>query len=163
MSEGVQIYRCDNAAICKEDFFNMTKLNFEYDRRHLFTRKKNKWEYNNYFPFDLVNERLGFYGLYLSCYTDLDFASLDFDFDIGLNNLEYNFEEKLISCLKNEYSRIVIEILNSQANKSIIEKIEREYNILFSSVGIYNIYVISFSNIEEISFIQKYILCILLD
>lgn len=165
MSEGIQIYKYNNVTIYQKDFFNMTKLNFMYDRRYLFRRIKNKWEYNNYFPFDLVKERLDFYGMYLSCYATSDFTCLDFDFDIGLNNIEYDFEKQLINSLKNEYNQIeiVIKILNSKVNKSIIEKVERGYNILFSSVGINNIYIIKFDDIEKINFIQEYICGILID
>lgn len=165
MSEGIQIYTYNNETIYQKNFFNMTKLNFMYDRRQLFRTKNNKLEYNNYFPFDLVKQKLEFYGLYLSCYATSDFISMDYDFDIGLNNLEYNFEKQLINCLKDEFKRIeiVIEILNSRGNKSIIEKIEKSYNILFSSIGLQNTYIIKFEDIEQFDFIQEYICGILLD
>ncbi|MBD5134541.1 MAG: hypothetical protein HDT39_01050 [Lachnospiraceae bacterium] len=165
MSEGIQIYTYNNETIYQKIFFNMTKLNFMYDRRQLFRTKNNKLEYNNYFPFDLVKQKLEFYGLYLSFYATSDFTSMDYDFDIGLNNLQHNFEKQLVNCLNDKFKRIeiVIKIFNSRGNKSIIEKIEKSYNILFSYIGLHNTYIIKFENIEEIDFIQEYICGILLD
>ncbi len=49
MNEGIQIYKFNNAAVYEQDFYNMTRLNFMYNRRHIFTFNKNGMEYNKYF------------------------------------------------------------------------------------------------------------------
>ena len=65
---------------------------------------------------------------------------MDFDFDVGFNNIEYKVEEEIINILKNKFDKIdlILEILNSRENKSIIDEINNGYNILFSSNGLYN-------------------------
>ena len=99
MNEGIQIYKCDSMTIYQQDFYNMTRLNFMYDRRRLYNQKKNQLEYNIYFPIDLVKERINFHSLYLSAYTFMDISSIDFDFDIGFNNIECNIEEKILNVI----------------------------------------------------------------
>ena len=96
MNEGIQIYKFNDIMVYQQYFYNMTKLNFMYDRRNIFSFNRNGIQYNRYFPFDAVKENLKFYGLYLSAYSNVDnFLHMDFDFDIGFNNIEYKIEEKI--------------------------------------------------------------------
>lgn len=123
-------------------------------------------EYNSYFPFDMVKEKLKFYGLYLSAYSNVDdFLHMDFDFDIGFNNIEYKIEEKIWDIIKDEFDKIeiIIKIFNSMENKNIFDKINSEYNVLFSLDGLYNMYIIKIKEIKNINLIQKYICGILIN
>lgn len=166
MNEGLQIYKFNDLTIYQQDFYNMTRLNFMYDRRRLFSFNKNEIKYNSYFPFDMVKGKVKFYGLYLSAYNTIDsFSHMDFDFDIGFNNIEYKIEEKILDTIKDEFGKIdiIIEIFNSRENKNIIDKINREYNILFSLDGFYNIYIAELKEIKSINFIQEYIYGVLLN
>ena len=87
MNEGIQIYKFNDIMVYQQYFYNMTKLNFMYDRRNIFSFNRNGIQYNRYFPFDAVKENLKFYGLYLSAYSNVDnFLHMDFDFDIGFAN-----------------------------------------------------------------------------
>lgn len=164
MNEGIQIYKCDSTTIYQRDFYNMTRLNFMYDRRRLYNKKQDQLEYNSYFPMDFVKERIAFYCLYLSAYTFMDFSDIDFDFDIGFNNMEYNIEERMINMLKEEFSeiKIMVKIFNSYENSDIIKRIEETYNILFSGKSIWNFYIIELDDIEDINFLYENICGILL-
>ncbi len=160
MNEGLQIYKFNDLTIYQQDFYNMTRLNFMYDRRRLFSFNKNEIKYNSYFPFDMVKGKVKFYGLYLSAYNTIDsFSHMDFDFDIGFNNIEYKIDEKIVYILKKEFNKIdlILEIFNSSQNKSIIDKINNEYNILFSIKGVYNIYIIEMKEVKNINLIKKHI------
>lgn len=166
MNEGIQIYKFNDIMVYQQYFYNMTKLNFMYDRRSIFSFNKNGMQYNRYFPFDAVKENLKFYGLYLSAYSNVDsFLHMDFDFDIGFNNIEYKIEEKILDIIKDEFGKIdiIIRIFNSRENKNIIDKINREYKVLFSLDGFYNIYIAELKEIKSIDFIQEYIYGVLLN
>lgn len=157
MNEGIQMYQCDSMTIYNPDFYNMTRLNFMYDRRRLYSRKKSQLEYNSHFPVDVVKERINFNFLYLSAYTFMDFSAVDFDFDIGFNNVEYNIEEKIINILEKEFGeiKILIKIYNSYENSNIIKTIEEKCNIVFSMDGVWKYYIIRLDNIEDIRFFDE--------
>ncbi len=166
MNEGIQIYKFNDIMVYQQYFYNMTKLNFMYDRRNIFSFNKNGMQYNRYFPFDMVKENLKFYGLYLSAYSNVDsFLHMDFDFDIGFNNIKYKIEEKILDIIKDEFGKIdiIISIFNSRENKNIIDKINREYEVLFSLDGFYNIYIAELKEIKSINFIQEYIYGVLIN
>lgn len=165
MDEGIQIYKFNNFDIYKPYFYYMTNLDFMYNKRHLFSMTKNGLKYNSYFPFDMVKNETGFYGLYLSAYVFDSSGYIDSDFGTGFNNIGYNFEWEILNILRSMFNeiRVVIKIYNSKENRSIIQKAEKEYNILFSSEGIYNIYIIGIKGTEDINSIQKYVDTILAD
>ena len=164
MNEGIQIYKCDSKTIYQQDFYNMTRINFMYDRRRLYNQKKGQLEYSSYFPIDLVKEQIDFHCLYLSAYTFMDSSSIDFDFDIGFNNIEYNIEERIINMLKEEFGEIeiIVKVSNSYENRNIIKRIEERYNILFSVAGACNLYIIRLEDIGDMCFLHNNIYGILL-
>lgn len=90
---------------------------------------------------------------------------MDFDFDVGFNNIEYKVEEEIINILKNKFDKIdlILEILNSRENKSIIDEINNGYNILFSSNGLYNMYIIRMEEIKNFNLVQEYVSGILVN
>ncbi|MCI9079892.1 MAG: hypothetical protein HFH68_13415 [Lachnospiraceae bacterium] len=166
MNEGLQIYKFNGLTVYKQYFYNMTRLNFMYDRRRLFSFNKNGMEYNSYFPFNMVKEKVKFHGLYLSAYSAIDsFSHMDFDFDIGFNNIEYEIEEKIVNLLRDESDEmeIILKIFNSRENKNIIDEINNKYNTLFSLDGLYNTYIIKAKEIKSINLVQEYISCILIN
>lgn len=138
MNEGIQIYKFNNAAVYKQDFYNMTRLNFMYNRRRIFTFNKNGMEYNKYFPFDMV--KLQFYGLYLSAYSSVNsFSYMDFDFDIGFNNIEYRIEEKITDILKNWSGKIYINYAQvfNPVDLKYIKQLAEKYELVLSRVPVY--------------------------
>lgn len=165
MGEGMQIYKYDSNTILQHSFYDMTRLNFMYDRRKLYIIKKQKVEYNSYFPLNMVKEKLKFYGLYLSTYSTLDFSSIDSDFDIGFNNIEYKIEEKLMNMLREQFKKIelIMMVSNTKDNEKIIDKIEKEFDLSLSLKGFYNSYIVRLENINDVNFYKKYICGILLD
>lgn len=166
MNEGLQIYKFNSLTVYQKNFYNMTGLNFMYNRRRLFSFNKNGVRYNKYFPFDIVKEKLKFYGLYLSAYSIVDsFSHMDFDFDIGFNNVRYKIEEKIIDILISRFNKIevILKIFNSRENKNIIEKIKKEYKILFSADGFYNVYITEIKEIKKAGLVQEYISGILVN
>lgn len=96
MQEGIQIYNCNSDTIFQQSFFNMTRLNLIYKGRRMFRREKNKLVCNTFFPLEQVQKSIQFDGIYLSAYSVEDFKDIDSDFDIGFNNVEYNFEDKFM-------------------------------------------------------------------
>ena len=126
MQEGIQIYNCNSDTIFQQSFFNMTRLNFTYKGRRMFRREKNKLVYNTFFPFEQVKKVLQFEGIYLSAYSVEDFREIDSDFNIGFNNIEYNFEEKFIQRILSDFEVfLLINMPKSCDAQKLVRDIEK--------------------------------------
>lgn len=159
MCENIKVFKFDNKKIYNQDFYNLTKLNLMYDRKKIFSIKKNKVIYSSYFPFEQAKEFLNFNGFYLSAFVKADLDSNDYDFDIGFNNLEYDFEENLLNEIKNNYKDIyiIVKLFNPKNDYQIVQEIESNYNIVFSSTDNQGIYIIKFKENNNLFFIKKYV------
>lgn len=159
MRELIKIYKFDSRSILQQNFYNMTKLNPTYNGRKLFLKRNKYIENNKHFPLDFVKSALNINGLYLFACENPGEYQIDSDFDLGFNNLSFNFEEELLDVLCNKYTKtyLIVKVMNHNNNFNIIRKIEREYKIFLLSNKVQNLYLIEFEEREQLSFLNRYI------
>lgn len=156
MQDGIQIYNCNNDAVFQQSFFNMTRLNFTYKGRRMFRREKNKLVYNTFFPFNQVKKELRFEGIYLSAYSIEDFREIDSDFDIGFNNIEYNFEEKFIQRIMSDFEVFLLMNMPKSCDaEKIVQDIEKRGCMIMNLKN--NSLIIKLDCIGTFYYLEKYV------
>lgn len=128
--EVVNIYFLKKEDILTESFYKKFTLNYEVNHRRLFTYSKGQLVNNPHLDMNPQLQLPPFYSAYFE-WKELNKLpeNLSADFDMGVNNLDIDFDQCLLEALLKRYEKVYVFL---RYNKNIVnEKLSGGYKILF--------------------------------
>jgi hypothetical protein len=165
----IQVFKEEQFDINNFNWHLMTQIPYELKGRKLFNYKLNSVILNSHFPVDKLESIDNFKTYYLSAFSDIeDDNNIDFDYECGFNNMEIDYEKKLITQLScqskdnyiivkpNTYSKDqkkIPDIFNSNSSSYI----ENKYIVVYKEITENPLYIVKIADLNSLFDLKAYI------